>query len=508
MRDQGGKTLVYLIVVLAIAALVSMYWFLYMSHAAVDILHDDTTSIVESKLPEKGDALGIRPETAGKFYEKTIAGSPFREGKLNWTKLMELIKSNPSVPITLKLLRDVEIEFLPTEYTVIKRKNGADAHRFRWTGRVTDKEKVVGQAFFIVNEEQRTISGTINYNDEVYEIVPLKNGNIRIYKFDPKRFPEDKPKPQKYPAPVAPAGGGTFDGPIVSPTTPPKEPSGNQPHGASHDPQDSAGTGGGPEVHSIQPEPSDISCVINVLVLYTQEAEETFHKLGHADIKEAIRNIVDLTHWAFSNSKVSAELQASEPRLIPSDLFQESPNLDVSLGQIQDNTNYPRLASTVSRWRDEAEADLVSLWVSGGDDCGAANLFMNRAPREGDGFTVVVVGCAVTNLSFAHEIGHNLGARHTHWDEEQAGYDHKGSNFGHASLPEKVRTIMAYPFECREKGFECRREAYYSNPNIPYPGTDTKTGIAQPSDNAADNHATLNNNCKIVEQFRPRTSPG
>ena len=52
----------------------------------------------------------------------------------------------------------------------------------------------------------------------------------------------------------------------------------------------------------------------------------------------------------------------------------------------------------------------------GAPSCGIAwlmtSLSVNFAPN---GYSVVEQGCAVGNLSFPHELGHNMGLRHD-WD--------------------------------------------------------------------------------------------
>lgn len=428
-------------------------------------------------LPERSEALHIKPGVASKFYERTIAGSRYREGKLNWNLLMSLIKDEKTPgPKILKLLPGVVIEFTPTSYKPIKGKQYVDAQKYRWAGLVTSKGKVVGEGLFIVDEKQQKMSATIDYNDKVYQIIPLKNGNLRIYELDPTRFPEEFQK-------------------IIHSIDPPTNPELGGPPLITFSSQ---------ALMASDSQPCVIDVVIDVLVLYTEDAERTWLNLEHDDIWWEFDNAIGITNEAFANSNVHAEVQIVARKLISHADFQESGILDSDLGKLQDPSF--SLGAIAQKWRDDTGADLVSLWVAGGDWCGASPYFTKRLPdREGkDGFSVVIVGCAAVIKSLAHEIGHNLGARHTRMDEDIAD-SNTITNFGHLSWRDSVRTIMARNRECRDRGLYCRRVSQYSNPDIPYPSTTTMTGVSIDEGKAADNHRRLNET--VCDAAKYRESP-
>ena len=59
--------------------------------------------------------------------------------------------------------------------------------------------------------------------------------------------------------------------------------------------------------------------------------------------------------------------------------------------------------------REQTGADIVALLIDNNEACGlAADILANEATA----FAVVNQSCAVDNVSFAHELGHLLGARH------------------------------------------------------------------------------------------------
>jgi Metallo-peptidase family M12 len=447
------------------------------SQGAVDLLIGASDAGGAGLLPEKAETLGIKSEVAKKFYERTIAGSLSREGTLDWNLLMRLIKDNKS-PKILKLLPGIVVEFAPKSYEPIKvyfRKKPNTVHRYRWTVRLTSQGKDVGEGIFIVDEKLQKMSATIDYKDKVYKIVPLKNGNVRIYELDPRRFPEEHPE------------AGTSSS---LPDTLGKR--------VTHDEQDTAPHDselGGPSESESTGEP----CVIDMLVLYTQDAEEPWLAEGE-DISEEIYRAVDITNTAFTNSNINAVVQFADIKQVPRIDFQESGALDTDLGKLMDNAHFGSIAR---KWRDETKADLVSLWVSGGDWCGASPYFPRRGPTEEEGFSVVVVSCAANSKSLAHEIGHNLGVRHTRWDEGVPDDDPE-HNFGHLSKASRVRTIMASNRECASVEIYCRRESQYSNPEVPYPGIATWSGVIMGGPKAADNSHYLNNTaCKAAKYRSP-----
>ena len=69
--------------------------------------------------------------------------------------------------------------------------------------------------------------------------------------------------------------------------------------------------------------------------------------------------------------------------------------------------------------RDTHGADLVALLGVYSDACGLAFLMANVSPGfASTGFSVTAWSCAVGNLSFPHELGHNMGLHH---DQANAG---------------------------------------------------------------------------------------
>jgi hypothetical protein len=106
-----------------------------------------------------------------------------------------------------------------------------------------------------------------------------------------------------------------------------------------------------------------------------------------------------------------------------------------------------------------------------------------------NGFTATTRSCAVGNLSFAHELGHNMGSTHNPENGSNPTYPF---GFGHY-VSGSFRTVMSYADPCSSG---CTRRAYFSNPEIYFAGS--PTGI----DNARDNARSINLTANLIAAYR------
>ncbi|MBZ0171809.1 MAG: hypothetical protein K8E66_05470, partial [Phycisphaerales bacterium] len=142
--------------------------------------------------------------------------------------------------------------------------------------------------------------------------------------------------------------------------------------------------------------------------------------------------------------------------------------------------------------RDATGADLVSLLSESGIGvCGIAYLNPDDPTR---GFSVTAQSCAVGNLSFAHELGHNQGASH---DADNAGGGYTPYGFGWrwtTTSGSLRRSVMAYS--------PGSRRPYFSNPDVFESGG--QTGDAAQADNAR----LIGETMPSVASFRVGTGNG
>jgi hypothetical protein len=143
--------------------------------------------------------------------------------------------------------------------------------------------------------------------------------------------------------------------------------------------------------------------------------------------------------------------------------------------------------------RNAVGADMVSLLVEGGNACGIGYVMRNPGPGfAGSAYQVTARSCAVGNLSFAHEHGHNMGMEHDPANGPTPATASFPWSFGHF-VNGSYRTVMSYATQCVGG---CTRVPHFSNPDVLHAGV--PTGIAELRDNARSGDSTA----PIVANFR------
>lgn len=278
---------------------------------------------------------------------------------------------------------------------------------------------------------------------------------------------------------------------------------------------------------SSQPAPSaDSGDVIDLMVVYTPGA--VTYAGGNAGIANLIALGVADTNAAYANSGVGQRVRLvhSEfaPYTGPVSSTIDLTNLRTGAGAL---TNVPRL-------REQHGADLVMLVYSHPSDvCGRA--YLSTDGRGGDaafGFSVVNAFC-IPNYTFAHELGHNMGALHDWFVEGSDDRMAWPMTFarGHVNPAQRWRTVMAYDNLCQVQGFTCPTINYFSNPDVEwvrfcsgtnfdcdllrrwfYPrayvgaplggNTSCRAGTVAAVPCETDNRRTLNTTARIVANYR------
>jgi hypothetical protein len=107
--------------------------------------------------------------------------------------------------------------------------------------------------------------------------------------------------------------------------------------------------------------------------------------------------------FAFTNSQMSARFRLAGVRFTP----------DVDAGTASAELNWVSTNAQVATWRNDVKADLVSVIAEFSDACGVGYL-MNQLGTgfAGSAFQATARSCAVGNLSYPHEHGHNMGLMH------------------------------------------------------------------------------------------------
>lgn len=234
---------------------------------------------------------------------------------------------------------------------------------------------------------------------------------------------------------------------------------------------------------------ADTAGTIDVMIVYSSQTAAA----AGAAIAAQAQQAVDVTNQTYANSGISTRL-----RLVhvgPAN-YAESGDFNTDLNRLTSGGD--GFMDNVAALRTTYGADLVSLFVENGQYCGLAWI----GPNVNYAFSVVNRGCATSNLSFPHELGHNFGARHdTYVDSANTPYA-----FGHGfvNVAQAWRDVMAYNNACAASGVSCARVPYFSNPNVLYGIPLAPMGSASTADVAR----VHNQNALTVANFRASSSGG
>ncbi len=250
---------------------------------------------------------------------------------------------------------------------------------------------------------------------------------------------------------------------------------------------------------------ADDGTQIDVLVAYTAAARAA------AGGTDAIRALIDLgiaeTNQAYLNSGAVQRVRLVGATEVA---YTES-------GDIADDLNRLRLTADgnmdeVHALRNTYGADLVHLIVNSGG-CGIAYVLDPVSSAFASfAFGVTARSCVSPNLSFAHEMGHNMGLQHDRYVilsnspyPYSHGYVNQAAFVPGAPQSKRWRTIMAYNDECAAAGFGCTRLMYFSDPSISYNGDPMGVPGTAPSssvDGPANARLSLDNTRVTVANFR------
>lgn len=221
---------------------------------------------------------------------------------------------------------------------------------------------------------------------------------------------------------------------------------------------------------------------IDVLVVYSPQVLAAMGSL--ANVEAEVHAAVDSANLAFANSDMSARFHLAGIRAFPRD------EVDVY------DLEWIRADPAAIAMRDEVGADLASLWVENSLTVCGAGFIMDSLDGSfaGDAVQITMRSCAVGDLVYAHEHGHNLGMQHDPVYGAPPELALFPWAYGHY-VDHAFTTVMSYPYECAGN---CFRAAQFSNPDIPFMGS--PTGIAE----QRDNHRVGNVTAPIVAGFRPR----
>lgn len=244
--------------------------------------------------------------------------------------------------------------------------------------------------------------------------------------------------------------------------------------------------------------PIDSGRLIDVMIVWTPAAEAAGG--GAAAMQNLAQASIDNANLTYLNSGVAQRLRLVHRQQVT---YTERTTcagggtmFDCALDDITDN-----LITGVHALRDTHGADLVSIFINDNAFCGLAWLPLPSAGTAHLGYSVLYwSGCPVSNKSFVHELGHNMGAHHDPYVAPGPGayaYSH-----GIVNLTQRWRTVLSYNDQCAATppGTACTRIQYLSNPKLTY------TGAALGDATVRNNAHTLNKTAKAVAAYRPTSA--
>lgn len=205
----------------------------------------------------------------------------------------------------------------------------------------------------------------------------------------------------------------------------------------------------------------DSADIIDVMVVYTPTART--HIGGDVAINQLIATAASETNTSYANSNIQQRIRIVHTALVD---YTEVSNFGTSLAELRAGTGVG--LEGVAALRDQYAADLVMLLIHpvSPSACGIAYVqnFVSVA-FAASGFSVTDTACMSPGFTFAHELGHNMGAHHDWYvSASQLPYPY-AHGYVNPSPGHRWRTIMAYNDRCSSQGFSCRRLLAWANPD-------------------------------------------
>jgi hypothetical protein len=305
----------------------------------------------------------------------------------------------------------------------------------------------------VLTQDRGTVTGFIQRGVALYELLPARGqaGQHVLYRVDESK------KPQPGPSRAVETGGATIDGTTTSATT-------------------AGATGAG--------------TIVDVMVVYTPASRARY---GQAELESMILNAFAAGNQAFVNSRIDVAMNLVYLGEIA---YTESGDMTKTLTALKETSDGQM--DGVHAIRDRVGADLVALVSEDTNWCGFANVMRNVSTSFAAWAFSVTGSTCLSNGTFVHEIGHNLGAHHN-WEDAGNGGAYPYS-FGLRRCTADglgFRTVMAY--YCSGAA----RTNSFSDPNIYYNGLATGIAYESSSSKPAENARTLRNTIATAAILRP-----
>jgi hypothetical protein len=238
----------------------------------------------------------------------------------------------------------------------------------------------------------------------------------------------------------------------------------------------------------------DDTITIDVMIVYTNAAEQWSNTSDQGDIDGVIAQAFNLSQQALDNSEIDVELRMVHAHKTSYD--ETTDGLEDSGDRLRrltqddqnptfDESQYNGYMQQVHDLRDQNGADIVAMFARIEDTGGLGWRLGSSGGNQRLGFNLNRVQQVARTYTLIHEIGHNMGNAHARTQQEagaseagglfhySAGYQDEGAGF---------HTVMAY--NTTKSGTELTPAPYFSSPDLTFEGSPLgTTDLTTPEDN-------------------------
>ncbi len=235
----------------------------------------------------------------------------------------------------------------------------------------------------------------------------------------------------------------------------------------------------------------DDSVAIDLMIVYTQAAEDWASTSQFGSIEAVISQAMNLSQTALNNSNANIDLRLVNTTKTSYDEETDGVDASARLSRLTQNDSDPvfnpgdghnGFMEEVHPIRDNVGADVVALFSVENNTGGLGWRLGSAGGDPYFGFNLNRVQQVATGYTLLHEIGHNMGNAHSRTQSSAAAGDEGGLfqySVGFQNTTASYHTVMSYSDNGQEEA------PIFSSPDLTYLGSATGSASSLfPSDNA------------------------